>query len=90
MTVDLPFARHAVKDLVAHRRKVYCLDWSCNGKKLATGSNDQTVRVWSVDAKHKVHLLLQLPPMSRLLLACGAHKACMDSAASFKSILQSL
>lgn len=54
MTVDLPFARHAVKDLVAHRRKVYCLDWNCGGKKLATGSNDQSVRVWSIDAKHKV------------------------------------
>ncbi len=57
MTADLPFARHAVRDLVAHRRKVYCLDWSCNGKKLATGSNDQSVRVWSVDSKHRVGLV---------------------------------
>ena len=54
MTVDLPFARHAVRDLVAHRRKVYCLDWNCSGKKLATGSNDQSVRVWNIDAKHRV------------------------------------
>lgn len=34
--------------------QVYCLDWDCNGRRLATGSNDQTVRVWKIDSRHRV------------------------------------
>ena len=81
MTVDLPFARHAVRDLVAHRRKVYCLDWSCNGKKLATGSNDQTVRVWNIDAKHRVSLLPGDSSFAygHVEVPYARHSACMHS-----------
>ncbi|BDA45109.1 THO complex subunit 3 [Coccomyxa sp. Obi] len=53
MAIDLPFARHVTRDINVHKKKVYCLDWDCNGRRLATGSNDQTVRVWKIDSRHR-------------------------------------
>ena len=32
-----------------HKKKIHTLGWSCNGNKLASGSVDQSVRVWSID-----------------------------------------
>ena len=34
--------------------QVYCLGWDCEGQKLASASIDKTVRVWNVEARHKV------------------------------------
>ena len=36
------------KEYVAHKRKVHSVAWSCGGQKLASGSVDQSVRVWSL------------------------------------------
>ena len=36
------------KTYAAHKRKVHSVAWSCGGQKLASGSVDQSVRVWSL------------------------------------------
>lgn len=32
-------------ELTGHKKRVYSLDWSFNGKRLASGSADNTIRV---------------------------------------------
>ena len=36
------------KELVGHKKRVYTLDWNCNGTKLASGTVDYTIRVYYV------------------------------------------
>jgi len=38
------------RDLVGHDASVSCLAWSPDGSFLASGSEDQTIRLWSMDA----------------------------------------
>lgn len=40
---------YPVRLLQGHRRRVCTVGWSCNGKKLASGSEDQTVKIWAVE-----------------------------------------
>jgi len=35
------------RQLRGHRDKIYSLDWSCDGRRLATGSADKTLRIWT-------------------------------------------
>mmetsp|Transcript_13133 Transcript_13133/g.26206 ORF Transcript_13133/g.26206 Transcript_13133/m.26206 type:complete len:311 (+) Transcript_13133:73-1005(+) len=35
----------------AHRRKIFCLDWNCSGSCLATGSQDQSIKLWKLGSK---------------------------------------
>ncbi|KAI8897950.1 WD40-repeat-containing domain protein [Globomyces pollinis-pini] len=37
------------KDFIGHKDKVHTIDWSCDGRRLASGSVDKTARVWSVE-----------------------------------------
>ncbi|XP_065890171.1 THO complex subunit 3-like [Dysidea avara] len=37
------------KDFIAHQSKVHSVDWSCDGQKLASGSYDKTVSVFTLD-----------------------------------------
>ncbi|KFM28981.1 THO complex subunit 3 [Auxenochlorella protothecoides] len=46
---DTPIAEWKRKELRAHRRKVFCVGWNEDGRRLATGSHDETMRVWSCD-----------------------------------------
>lgn len=32
-----------------HGRQVTCLDWSADGKRLATGAQDGTLKLWRID-----------------------------------------
>ncbi|KAJ3020855.1 hypothetical protein HKX48_000085 [Thoreauomyces humboldtii] len=41
------FAAAQTKELKAHKQKVLTVGWSCDGKKLGSGSADQTARVWT-------------------------------------------
>jgi len=38
-----------VKSHLAHQKKISSLSWSCSGHLLASGSVDQTIRLWSFD-----------------------------------------
>ena len=40
----------ATKEFMGHKKKVHSLSWNCTGEKLASGSVDQSVRVWTIDA----------------------------------------
>ena len=44
------FASSKSKELRGHKGKVLCLGWSCDGRRLASGSADQTIRIWSSSA----------------------------------------
>jgi len=41
------------KDYESHKRKIHSIAWNCTGQKLASGSVDKTVRVWTLDATGK-------------------------------------
>ena len=37
------------REYSGHKKKVHSVAWSCTGAKLASGSVDQSVRVWTID-----------------------------------------
>jgi len=38
-----------VREYASHRKKVHTVAWNCSGTKLASGSVDTSVRVWTID-----------------------------------------
>lgn len=38
-----------IREYVGHKKKVHSVAWNCNGKKLASGSVDQTARIWHIE-----------------------------------------
>jgi len=46
---DSIWTGRSTREFMGHAKKVHTLAWSCSGVKLASGSVDKTVRVWSVD-----------------------------------------
>lgn len=51
-------------EFIGHKKKVHSVAWSCTGRKLASGSVDQTARVWVLDQtgfrnEHKSELELK-------------------------------
>lgn len=38
------------REFLGHQKKVHSVHWNCTGKYLATGSVDQTARVWSLES----------------------------------------
>ena len=40
-------------------RQIFCLDWNCTGSQLATGSSDQSVKVWKLDKASSRSLTLE-------------------------------
>lgn len=43
------FSRYATRELTGHKKKIYSLGWSPNGKRLASGSCDTAIRIWLVE-----------------------------------------
>ncbi|EKX55289.1 hypothetical protein GUITHDRAFT_99071 [Guillardia theta CCMP2712] len=48
----MKLAKTHESSLNGHGKAINAISWNCDGKKLATGSSDQTARVWTVDS-HK-------------------------------------
>jgi len=38
------------RELLGHRKAVLALSWSLTGRRLASGSADEHVRIWSIEA----------------------------------------
>jgi len=49
-----PFANYAVRDLTGHKKRITTLGWSGDGRKLASGSNDFGIRIWTVEPHAQV------------------------------------
>ena len=44
------FSSHGkIKEYSAHQTKIHSVAWSCDGKRLASGSCDKTVAVFTLD-----------------------------------------
>ncbi|KAK3267058.1 hypothetical protein CYMTET_24361 [Cymbomonas tetramitiformis] len=50
MAKDNLFKGLNTKDYFGHKKKVHSVAWNCIGTKLASGSVDQTARIWSIDS----------------------------------------
>lgn len=46
-----------VREVTAHSAKVHTVDWNCDGRRLASGSFDKTVCLFTVDSDRLVSIL---------------------------------
>lgn len=49
--------RNKTKEYAAHSSKVHSVGWSCDGRRLASGSFDKTVTIFSLDRDRLVSIL---------------------------------
>lgn len=71
-------------ELDGHSRKVYALEFNCNGSMLASGSNDRSIRIWDpaterelIDLRGHTDSIMSLswdPTMPHRLASTGADK----------------
>ncbi|KAL1916430.1 uncharacterized protein VTP21DRAFT_5621 [Calcarisporiella thermophila] len=47
--VHKSFSNRTTKEYRGHKSKVHTVHWNCEGRKLASGSVDKTVRIWTPD-----------------------------------------
>lgn len=50
--------RNKTKEYAAHSSKVHSVGWSCDGRRLASGSFDKTVTIFSLDRDRLVSILV--------------------------------
>ncbi|GAY35300.1 hypothetical protein CUMW_278280 [Citrus unshiu] len=46
---SIPFKNLHSREYTGHKKKVHSVAWNCTGTKLASGSVDQTARVWHIE-----------------------------------------
>ncbi|KAG6557382.1 hypothetical protein Mapa_000651 [Marchantia paleacea] len=44
-----PFKHLHTREYLGHKKKVHSVAWNCQGKRLASGSVDQTARIWHIE-----------------------------------------
>ena len=54
---DVRIAKHAVSEWNEHEQEVCGLEWSPDGSQLASGSNDNLVKIWEGASSKSVHTL---------------------------------
>ncbi len=59
------FSRHMAggrrRVLIGHKKAVDALAWNYTGTRLASGSRDQTIRVWHIDTKKEIGIAANAP-----------------------------
>ncbi len=85
MIWDLRIGR-AIMPIIGHIKQILCSDFNINGYHLATGSDDNTVRLWDIRRKNCFYILpahLKLisdvkfqPEKSRYLLTSSYDNSC--------------
>ena len=68
------FKQCATREFMGHKKKVHSVAWNCNGKRLASGSVDQTARVWNIDPQVRL-LVVDLGGVAALTVRSPALKA---------------
>ncbi|KAL6543034.1 THO complex subunit 3 [Orobanche hederae] len=64
MDETMPFKTLHSREYQGHKKKVHSVAWNCSGTKLASGSVDQTARVWHIE------------PHGHNKFGCGRSQAC--------------
>ncbi|GLI66128.1 hypothetical protein VaNZ11_009858 [Volvox africanus] len=81
--------------LEGHHRKVQCVAWAHNGKKLASGGYDQMIRIWDTSTGEQLNLIYQVswvsalafsPDDARLVSGAGCRAVYMFNAATGKNL----
>ncbi|KAH8875507.1 Actin-interacting protein 1 [Schistosoma japonicum] len=68
---DLPTLKSALSEWwLRHSAKITCIGWSPNGRRLATGSIDSSIVIWSLDEPKKPVILTRAHPMSNSTALC--------------------
>uniref|UniRef100_M1C060 Transducin family protein n=1 Tax=Solanum tuberosum TaxID=4113 RepID=M1C060_SOLTU len=49
MAETIPFKNLHSREYQGHKKKVHSVAWNCSGTKLASGSVDQTARIWQIE-----------------------------------------
>ncbi|KAL4566944.1 hypothetical protein LXL04_031070 [Taraxacum kok-saghyz] len=57
MAETIPFKNLHSREYQGHKKKVHSVAWNCSGTKLASGSVDQTARVWQIEPHGHVSIL---------------------------------
>ncbi|VDQ10326.1 unnamed protein product [Trichobilharzia regenti] len=68
---DLPTLKSALSEWwLKHSARITCISWSPNGRRLATGSIDSSIVIWSLDEPKKSVQLAGAHPMSSSTALC--------------------
>ncbi|CAH8534593.1 unnamed protein product [Schistosoma bovis] len=68
---DLPTLKSALSEWwLRHSARITCISWSPNGRRLATGSIDSSIVIWSLDEPRKQVVLTAAHPMSNSTGLC--------------------
>ncbi|EPZ32754.1 WD40 repeat-like protein [Rozella allomycis CSF55] len=73
------------KEYRGHKSKVHSVSWSCDGKKLASGSTDSTARVWHVEKQHHGRDFVELRGHTQAVEQVAFHPSDADLLATTSS-----
>ncbi|WMV40047.1 hypothetical protein MTR67_033432 [Solanum verrucosum] len=61
MAETIPFKTLHSREYQGHKKKVHSVAWNCSGTKLASGSVDQTARIWQIEPHGHYGEILHVP-----------------------------
>nr|GMD98808.1 THO complex subunit 3 [Ipomoea batatas] len=67
MAESIPFKNLHTREYQGHKKKVHSVAWNCTGTKLASGSVDQTARIWHIEPHGHVSFLTYFIPFNTSL-----------------------